>query len=658
MPFTKFTNLDFDQIKTSIKDYLRANSTFSDFDFEGSNFSVLIDTLAYNTYITAFNSNMIVNESFLDSATLRENVVSLAKNIGYVPRSRTAARATISFTVTTTEDTPTLTLRRGLVCVGTANDTSYTFSIPEDVTTTVVDGIASFDQVEVYQGTYLTKQFVYDGSLDQRFILNNSFIDTSTLSVYVRKTNESGLGIEYAAIDNILNTTSESRIYILQEVQDEKYEIKFGDGIIGKKLGDGIGYDGTVITANYIITDGEDGNGARVFSFSGSIITANDKIIDPGTITITTNQLAQNGSSIEPIDSIKYYAPRVYSAQNRAVTSRDYEAIVKRIYPETESVAVIGGEELDPPEYGNVILSIKPKNGSFVSDFNKSRILSQLKQYTVSGINPKIIDLKILYVEIDSSVYYNYSQVSNVDELKTNVLNTLTKYSESLDLNKFGGRFKYSKVLSIIDTTDTAITSNITKVRIRRDLKASLNKFAQYELCFGNKFHVKPQGYNIKSTGFKISGESSTVYLTDTPNVLSNGSSVTNATSASQVFLTRPVGVSAKTGVISVFKIDGNGNTVVVIKDVGTVDYEKGEIKIGTINITSTTKENGIIEIQAFPESNDVIGLKDLYLSFSVSKSAINMVRDVIASGDEITGNVFTRDYYTSSYSNGNLTRN
>jgi len=659
MPFTKFTNLDFDQIKTSIKDYLRANSTFSDFDFEGSNFSVLIDTLAYNTYITAFNSNMIVNESFLDSATLRENVVSLAKNIGYVPRSRTAARATISFTVSTTEDTPTLTLRRGLVCVGTANDTSYTFSIPEDVTVTVNDaGVASFDQVEVYQGTYLTKQFVYDGSLDQRFILNNSFIDTSTLSVYVRKTNESGLGIEYAAIDNILDTTSESRIYILQEVQDEKYEIKFGDGIIGKKLGDGIGYDGTVITANYIITDGEDGNGARIFSFSGSIITANNKIIDPGTITITTNQIAQNGSSIEPIDSIKYYAPRIYSAQNRAVTSRDYEAIVKRIYPETESVAVIGGEELDPPEYGNVVLSIKPKNGSFVSDFNKSRILSQLKQYTVSGINPKIIDLKILYVEIDSSVYYNYSRVSNVDELKTNVLSTLTKYSQSLDLNKFGGRFKYSKVLSIIDTTDTAITSNITKVRIRRDLKASLNRFAQYELCFGNQFHVKPQGSNIKSTGFKVSGEDSTVYLTDTPNVLANGSSVTDASSASQVFLTRPSGLSSKTGVLSVFKIDANGNTTVVIKDAGTVDYEKGEINIGTINITSTSRENGIIEIQAFPESNDVIGLKDLYLSFNISKSTINMVRDVIASGDEITGNVFTRDYYTSSYSNGNLTRN
>jgi len=658
MPFTKFTNLDFDQIKTSIKDYLRANSTFSDFDFEGSNFSVLIDTLAYNTYITAFNSNMIVNESFLDSATLRENVVSLARNIGYTPRSRTAARATISFTVSTSENTPTLTLQRGLVCVGNANDTTYTFSIPENITATVVDGVASFSNIDVYQGTYLTKRFDYDGSLDQRFILDNSFIDTSTLSVYVRKTTESGLGIEYAGIDNILQTDGNSRIYILQEVQDEKYEIRFGDGIIGKKLGDQVGGDGTVITANYIISDGEEGNGASVFSFSGSIVTASNTLINPGNITITTNQASQNGSSIEPINSIKYYAPRMYSAQNRAVTSRDYEAIIKRIYPETESVAVVGGEELDPPEYGNVLLSIKPKNGSFVSDFNKSRILSQLKQYTVSGINPRIVDLKILYVEIDSSVYYNSTQVSSANSLKTRVLNGLTKYSESLDLNKFGGRFKYSKVLRVIDDTDTAITSNITKVKIRRDLKASLNQFAQYELCFGNRFHVNPTGLNIKSTGFKISGESSTVYLTDTPTIASGGRDITNVSDAGNLFLTRPNNINIKTGVISIVKMDGNGNKTTVVKDAGTVDYEKGEIILSTINITSTTKENGIIEIQAFPESNDVVGLTDLYLSFDVSKSTINMVRDVIASGDEITGNVFTRDYYTSSYSNGNLARN
>ena len=657
MPFTKFTNLDFDQIKTSIKDYLRANSTFSDFDFEGSNFSVLIDTLAYNTYITAFNSNMIVNESFLDSATLRENVVSLARNIGYVPRSRTAARATISFTVSTTEDTPTLTLKRGLVCVGTANDTSYTFSIPNDVTTTVTGGVASFENVEIYQGTYLSKKFTFDGSQDQRFILNNSFIDTSTLSVYVSSTS-SELGIEYAALNNILDTTSNSRIYILQEVQDEKYEIKFGDGIIGKKLGDEVGADGTLITANYIVTDGEDGNGATTFAFAGSIQTANQSVIDPGTITITTNQSAQNGSNIEPIDSIKYYAPRVYSAQNRAVTARDYEAIVKRIYPETESVAVVGGEELDPPQFGNVILSIKPKNGTFISDFNKSRILSQLKQYTVSGINAKITDLKTLYVEIESAVYYNNSEVSSADALKTSVLNSLTQYSKSLDLNKFGGRFKYSKVLSVIDSTDSAITSNITKVRIRRDLNVLTNQFSQYELCFGNKFHVNPQGFNIKSSGFKIAGLNDTVYLTDTPTILAGGRQVTSATAAGQLFLTRPGAVASTQGVLSIFKIGPDGGRVNVVKDVGTIDYVKGEIKIGTINITSTSIDGNIIEIQAFPESNDVIGLKDLYLSFDVSKSTINMVRDVIASGDEITGNVFTRDYYTSSYSNGKLARN
>ena len=642
MPFTKFTNLDFDQIKTSIKDYLRANSTFSDFDFEGSNFSVLIDTLAYNTYITAFNSNMIVNESFLDSATLRENVVSLARNIGYIPRSRTAAKAIISFQVSTSVVTPTVTLKRGLVCVGNANDDTYTFSIPQDITAPVENGVASFNEIEIYQGTYLTKKFIYDGSLDQRFVLNNSFIDTSTLSVYVRKDGENVegdiLGVEYKQLDNILETTSSSRIYLLQEIQDEKYELKFGDGIFGKKLGDEYGDDGTVITANYIVTDGKDGNGASTFAFSGSIVDSEGEIISPGTVTVTTNQASQNGSSIESVDSIKYYAPKIYSAQNRAVTSRDYEAIVKRIYPDTESVSVVGGEELDPPQFGNVILSIKPKNGTFVSDFNKAQILNQLKQYTVSGINAKITDLKILYVEIDSAVYYNNSQISSAESLKTRVINNLTTYSKSLDLNKFGGRFKYSKVLQLIDNTDTSITSNITKVRIRRDLVASLNQFAQYELCFGNQFHIKPQGYNIKSTGFKVSGESSTVYFTDTPNVISRGSNVNSAT----------------TGVISIVKEDGT----VVGKNVGSVDYVKGEIILGTVNITSTERENGIIEIQAFPESNDVIGLKDLYLSFDIPKSKINMVRDVIASGDEITGNVFTRDYYTSSYSNGNLTRN
>lgn len=635
MPFTKFTNIDFDQIKTSIKDYLRANSTFTDFDFEGSNFSVLIDTLAYNTYITAFNSNMVVNESFLDSATVRENVVSLARNIGYVPRSRTAAKALVSFNVSTTANTPTLTLQAGLVCVGSVDNTSYTFSIPDDISANVVSEVASFDNIEIYQGTFLTKQFVVDGSLDQRFILNNSFIDTSTISVYVKGINDSGLGVEYSLVDNILEVNSSSRIYLLQEVQDEKYELLFGDGLIGQKL-----ENNAVITVNYIVTDGEEGNGASSFSFSGSIRNASNATIDIGSVSVITNQLSQNGSEIESIDSVKYFAPRIYSSQYRAVTSRDYEAIIKKIYPDTESVAVIGGEELDPPEFGSVSISIKPKNGTFVSDFNKQQIKNKLKQYSISGINQKIIDLKILYVEIDSSIYYNYSQVSAVESLKTKVVNSLTEYSNSVDLNSFGGRFKYSKVLQIIDNTDTSITSNITKIKIRRDLKALINQFAQYELCFGNKFHINSDGFNIKSTGFKISADPDIVYLTDVPNKDSIGN----------------LDGSGK-GIISIVKPLSNGTTRIIAQSAGTVDYAKGEIKLGTINIISTSKGNDIIEIQAFPESNDVIGLKDLYLNFSIEKSAINMVRDVIASGDEISGTVFARDYYTSSYSNGNLIR-
>ena len=632
MPFTKYTNLDFDQIKTSIKDYLRANSTFTDFDFEGSNFSVLIDTLAYNTYITAFNSNMVVNESFLDSATLRENVVSLAGNIGYVPRSRVASTAQISFNVTTSTDIPTLTLKAGIVCVGSTNDTTYTFAVPEDVTANVVDGTASFNNLDVYQGIFLTKQFQYDGSLDQRFVLNNSFIDTSTLKVYIKKTEQDGLGIEYFLSENIFDVDKNSRIFFINEVQDEKYELRFGDGLIGKKLGDAVGSDGTIITANYIITDGRDGNGASSFSFSGTLETATGTVIDPGTVTITTNQSSINGGDIEPIDSIKYYAPRLYSSQYRAVTSRDYEAIVKRIYPDTESVSVVGGEEMDPPEFGTVQISIKPKNGSFVSDFNKTQILSKLKQFTVSGINQKITDLKILYVELNSSVYYNYSQVSSADTLKTSVTNSLQKYSESLDLNKFGGRLRYSKLQQVIDNTNTAITSNITKIIIRRDLKPILNKFAQYELCYGNQFHVNSEGFNIKSTGFKISGETDTVYFTDIPNA------------------------DLKTGTLSIVK-QVSDETRVVVKSAGTVDYVKGEIILGTVNITSTSLSNGLIEIQAFPESNDVVGLRDLYISLNIPKSTINIVRDVIASGDEISGTRFVADFYTSSYSNGNLVR-
>jgi hypothetical protein len=617
MPFTKFTNLDFDQIREQIKDYLRANSNFSDFDFEGSNFSVLIDTLAYNTYITAFNSNMVVNESFLDSATLRENVVSLARNIGYVPRSRSASKANVTLSVQTTTSSPTVTLEKGLVCVGSVENSNYIFSIPENITTTVESNSATFSGIDVYQGTLLKNSFVVDGSLDQRFILNNSFIDTATIVVKVDEK-------EYSRVDNILNIDSTSEIYLIQEVQDEKYELLFGDGYFGKKL-----QNGAVITVTYIVTDGIEGNGASSFAFSGRLLGSLNEVVSPTSVTLTTNTSSSNGGDIESVESIKYYAPRLYSSQYRAVTARDYEAIVQSIYPNTESVSVVGGEELDPPQYGNVIISIKPKNGDYVSDFDKETILTKLKNYALSGINQQIIDLKVLYVEVDSAVYYNPAQSSTPNDLKTSITSTLNTFGTA-NINKFGGRFKYSKLCQTIDNVDNAITSNITRVIIRRNLKALINQSAQYELCYGNSFYYKPEGFNIKSTGFTLAGRSGTFYFTDVP------------------------GTGGK-GVISVVRESTDGGKYVVeIKSAGTVDYTKGEITLNTLNITSTTKANNIIEIQAYPQSNDVIGLKDLYLSLSVEDSTINMIRDTITSGEQISGVGYKT---TSSYLNGELKR-
>ena len=632
MPVTKFTNLDFDQIKTQIKDYLRANSNFTDFDFEGSNFSVLIDTLAYNTYISAFNSNLVVNESFLDSATLRENVVSLARNIGYVPRSKTASRASVSFDVTANSTSTELRLQPGLVCVGRSNDSDIVFSISEELiaSTTVTSGIAtaSFgsvsEPIDILEGTFLTSQFVVDGSLDQRFILDNANIDTSSIVAYV---GSPGIrGKQYKLVDNIVGISSISDTYLIQEVQDERYELLFGDGIFGRKP-----ENGAVITVQYVVTSGSEGNSPSLFNFAGSFLGDAGQVITPSfTPTVNTISPAANGGDIESVDSIKYFAPRLYSSQYRAVTARDYESIVQQVYPNTETVSVVGGEEVDPPQFGTVLITIKPKNGEFVSDFDKTQILRKLKSYSLTGINQKIIDLQVLYVEVESFIYYDSTKIAAVNDLKTKIVSALTTYSKSGDVNKFGGRFKYSKVLNVVDNIDRAITSNITRVRMRRNLNALVNQFAQYELCFGNQFNVKPEGLNIKSTGFKILGTIETVYFTDVPNA------------------------DKLTGTISVVRKNAAGETIVVVKSAGTVDYVHGEINLSTINIISTDKPNNIVEVQAFPESNDVLGLQDLYLDFNIPSSQINMVKDTITSGEQISGVGYK---VTSSYSNGELSR-
>ena len=577
---------------------------------------------------------MVVNESFIDSATLRENVVSLARNIGYVPRSRKSAQAQVSFDIEYTGTSPTVTLEKGLVAVGAADNSSVIFSIPEDITTTsVLTGAdtngngprrASFSSIDVYQGTLLSKQFQVNASVDQRFILDNPGIDTSSIRVTVRGPQDT-VGREYKQVENIIDVTSISEIFLIQEISDERYELLFGDGIFGKKL-----EDGSVIEVSYIVTDGSSGNGPTNFSYTGTVTNSNgNSFLPTNTVSVTTNQSAINGSDIESIDSVKYYAPRLYSSQYRAVTAKDYEAIVQRIYPDTESVSVVGGEELDPPEFGTVVLSIKPKNGTFLSDFTKSQILSKIKDFSVAGVNQRIEDLKLLFIELQSTVFFNAAQVSDVNQLQSAVTSSLNTYADSIDLNKFGGRFKYSKTVKIIDNTNEAITSNITRVIIRRNLRSILNSFTQYELCYGNEFHVVSEGFNIKSTGFTVQGSSDLLYFTDVPNA------------------------DKLKGAIAIVK-ESDAGPIVVVPAAGTIDYVKGEILINTVNITSTVKADGIIEIQAVPESNDVIGLKDLYLQLDISNSTINMARDTISSGEQISGVGFP---VASSYTNGQLSR-
>ncbi|WLW37717.1 baseplate wedge subunit [Synechococcus phage S-8S55] len=626
MAFTQYTQLDFEQIKSTIRDYLRSNSNFTDFDFEGSNMSILIDTLAYNTYINSYNANMIANEAFLDSATLRENIVSLVRNIGYVPKSRRAAQARINFNVDlgTGVTKSAVTLKAGLVAIGDYQNTNYTFSIEEDITNPVQNGIVNFT-VTVKEGTYLTKEFVVDTSQpNQRYIIPNAYVDTSTIVVSVKDTRTSTRSRVWKLVDNIVGSTPTTEQYLIQEVQDEKYELLFGDGQFGKRL-----ENGNVVSVSYITTNGSTGNGVKNFAFAGQLIDNDGVSVSSGISRILTEQSSANGSEIESVSTIKNLAPRFYAAQYRAVTASDYEAIIPTVYSNAESVTAYGGEQSSPPQFGKVFISIKPKNGQFISDFDKRFILDKLKSYGVAGIKPEFIDLKFLYVELNSTIYYNPNAIDSASTVRTLVSDTLSTYSKSDDLNKFGGRFKYSKVQKIIDETNSAITSNITKVKIRRDLIANTNNPAQYELCFGNAFHNRREGYNIKSSGFRLDGVKDTVYMAD-------------------------VYVSETRGRLFFFTIDANQEPTIVNNNAGTVKYDEGEVLIDTVRILSTTRGLDIIEVEAIPDSNDVLGLKDLYVQLSLDSSTITPLSDTVASGADTAGTNFIT---TSSFSNGKYFR-
>ena len=608
MSFTQFTNLDFNTLRAQIKDYLRSNSNFSDFDFEGSNFSILIDTLAYNSYITAYNTNMAVNESFIDSATLRENVISLARNIGYVPRSKKSAVATISFNVDVSSMTAQqVKLKAGLVALGSVQGGNYTFSIPDDITVTPnSNGIASFENISIYEGNYLTKTFLVDSSqTNERYILPNANIDTSSIRVQVSDNN--GI-LTYNAYTNIFDVNPESRLFLIQEVDDEKYQIMFGDNVLGKKP-----ENGATISVSYIVTNGNEGNNAANFTFSGNLVSNSGASIVSNISLVTTTQSSENGDDIESIDSIKYLAPRVYASQYRAVTPNDYKSLIPFLYPNIDSVSAYGGEELDPPEFGKVYITVKPKNGEFLSAVAKDTIKSGLKKYTVAGIKQEFLDLMYLYVEFNSTVSYDSGFISDRLNLQSRILSAIETYAKSADINSFGGRLKYSKLLSQIDKVDTGITSNITTLVIRRNMIPAYNSIATYEVCYGNKFHADLEGFNIRSSAFKINGVDGDIYMTDFPNT------------------------DQLTGVIKFF-VFVDGAITYINNNAGTVDYTKGEVNLFPVNITSTTLSNRI-EIEATPESNDIVAKENLYIVLDTTgNSKLNLLEDVLVSGSNISG--------------------
>ena len=607
MAFNQVNALEFNQIKAQIKEYLRSQSQFSDYDFEGSSLTVLIDTLAYNTYYTAVNANLAVNEGFLETAVLRENVVKLARMIGYTPNSAKSARTTVNIAIQTAFPYPaSVTIAAGLVLNFTGLDNNnFVFSIPTDVSQSVdsLTGIASFNNLELTEGLYLQDTFVKNETQRQRFILTNNRVDTTSMIVEVT----SGTITEkYLQASDITKITSTSKVFYLEESEYQIPEILFGDGVIGKAL-----ENGDVVTVKYTTSAGAGANGLKVFENIGTFRDNLNNAITSG-ITISTVSFPDGGAEPESTESIKFSAPKFYSAFGRAVSTQDYEAIIPQIYPNVASIACYGGEEAEPPQFGKVFLAIKPRNADKLSLSEKNSVLKKLREYSVAAIQPTIIDPSILYVDLTSFVYYNPNITrKSPEQLKNLIITTLTVLNSSGEFNKFGGKFKYSKIQNIIDEAERSITSNITKVLMRKNVTVDLNTRVNYKICYGNRINQQTStNPAVISSGFKIVGDDiNTYFLND------DGA-----------------------GTLRLYYVKGTGEFEYVDGLWGTVDYDMGEIVINDLIIQSTSVANNTLQIKATPKSNDLVSLRETYITMGIDNSVVTVVEDTISSGSNLSG--------------------
>ena len=598
MPYTQVANLDFEDIKVALKDYLRSQSEFTDYDFDGSALSTLIDTLAYNTYYTAFNTNMVVNELFIDSATLRDNVVAIAKQLGYRPKSATSPTAYVSFTVNYTNPTTDteLLLKKGSGFIATYDNNVYQYVVLDDVKAQVANNVATFTDVAVNEGTQLVNTFTVNTALKgQRFILDNQNIDTNTIRVKVYPTGGS-FSEPYLVADNILGVDGTSKVFFLDEIEDERYEILMGDGILGKKL-----ENNARIEVSYLTTSGPESNGVRTFVFSG--VLENPQGVSPTAFTtsITSTTASAGGEEIESTQKIKYTAPKAYGTQDRAVTAQDYEAIVRQVYPATSDIIIFGGEDQDPPEYGRVFIALKPKDASYLTSLTKNQIIEELKKYVVASVEPKLIDPSILYVELTSKIYYNRQATDQTPaQIRDKVIGGVQSYLDTSDTEKFNGKFRYSKMVGVIDDADRSINSNLTEVTMRKDFYPSLNSTFYYEVCFQNAFDVNCDDPILSSTGFRV---------TEYPNF--------------------DVYVEDRSGKIVLYRLDSvTGEKVVLDSDIGDIDYVKGELKMYALTIIKGSFFDNRISLRVKPLSNDIKAVREVYLDVDVANSSFTAYKE------------------------------
>ena len=593
MSYVQVNNLDFNEIKTSLIEYMRAQSDFTDYDFEGSTLSVLIDLLAYNTYYTAFNTNMVVNELFLSSATLRDNVVALAKQLGYKPKSITAPIAYVNFDVTFTGSSPNVIfLKKGTGFTTIFDNNLYQYVVVEDQEAPVVNNIANFRNIPIYEGSLVTNSYTVNTAVkSQRFIIDNPGADISTIRVKVFESQNSTSFEFYEFSNNILNVTKDSKVYFVEEIEDERYEIFFGDGSLGRKLD-----NGEFVEVSYLITNGSLTNGSKSFTFAGVLEDVNRNSNYPVSISIfnTNTVAAAGGEEIETINEIKYNAPKYFGTQDRAVTAQDYGAIVKNIYPAVADIITYGGEEARNPEYGKVKIVVKPKNTALLSNTTKQEIIRKLKPYMVGSVTADIEDPSIVYVEMISKIYYDRSKTTqSPEEIRSKVISGLDQYLRQSDTEKFNGKFRYSKFISVIDDSDRSINSNQTSVIMRKDFFPSLNSTFFYEICYQNEFDLDCEGPSVMSSGFVVSEyPNDTVYFEDSA------------------------------GKIVLYKLDSiTGDKITLNDSLGIINYEKGEVLLYNLTIIKGSFDDNRIEVRAKPLSNDINALCNVYLDVDIARS-------------------------------------